>query len=62
MDELKKCPFCGEEAKLLDDFEIIGDKISKKFYIKCTGCGASTSKFSTNYEALAGWNKRTDNP
>lgn len=60
MDELKKCPFCGGVAKLLDELAL-KNGFNKLYYVKCTSCGCMTKKSDTNYKALIIWNTRTEN-
>ena len=55
MTELRKCPFCGGEAKiyrrqlnwLLDDYKV-----------ECCSCCCSTDIYDTKQEAIEAWNKR----
>lgn len=52
--ELKKCPFCGGEAKLNDvDHGIL-------FFVSCKNCGAAT--FAANKSSIAekSWNRRAE--
>lgn len=62
MEELKRCPFCGDEAKLLHG--IIG--VNKFSYVMCLGCCVKTDRhvISTEYscdeKAIAAWNRRKD--
>ena len=56
MIELKRCPFCGGEAKLLKI------KITDEFYVRCTnGKCAVTPKtwiYKNKIKAIAAWNNR----
>ena len=62
MEELKYCPFCGKEAKLMHGYH----GVEKMSYVKCTHCAARTAEFeiSTEYAAdviaVEAWNKRVD--
>lgn len=47
-EELKPCPFCGGEAKLLH--------VGAGRIVKCGGCGASTSFAAEN--PAKEWNRR----
>lgn len=49
MNELKRCPFCGGEARFATD--------SKRF-IECEKCGASTGYCESEEEAINAWNTR----
>jgi Lar family restriction alleviation protein len=51
MEELKKCPFCGGEAK------IVGYSL---FWIVCKECFAETDAFDTKIEAIKAWNRRVN--
>lgn len=51
--QLKKCPFCGGEAKFV--------KTSIAEYVQCTRCKAETGVISSFAEAAEAWNRRADN-
>jgi len=51
MKELKRCPFCGGEAK------IEGYKI---FWATCKECTTETKVFDTKEEAIEAWNRRVE--
>ena len=56
MEELLRCPFCGEEAHV---HEHIFHKLPGTFGIECDVCGAMTNGFySYRVEAIAAWNRR----
>lgn len=70
MDELKPCPFCGGNGKLLDngyeepvidengayvDMDISEPDI---FWCQCEVCGAMTTGKETEEEAIEEWNHR----
>ncbi|MHB1368546.1 MAG: Lar family restriction alleviation protein [Eubacteriales bacterium] len=53
-NEIKKCPFCGGEAKLHDN-TAIGWGVE----VVCNKCWASTKKcMETEKIAIAAWNRR----
>lgn len=52
--EIKKCPFCGDLAKVLK----VTDEGCEEFYISCDGCGISTGYYKNKAEAVALWNRR----
>lgn len=49
MAELKKCPFCGGEAEIVE-YTI--------FWVTCKECAAETKDFDTKEEAIEAWNRR----
>ena len=48
--ELRKCPFCGGEAKIVKSFYSI--------WVKCTCCNASTNGGESEEIAAELWNRR----
>lgn len=68
--ELKRCPFCGNEARLMYEIERIGIGIYEKEYlVKCTYCEATGSKYGMIHKdkeeerlqlAINAWNRRAD--
>lgn len=52
--ELKKCPFCGGEAKLHERY-VSGSKLN---IIECQHCFNRTASFSEKGEVIAAWNRR----
>ena len=54
MEELKKCPFCGEKIK-----KIIGP-MRKTVMFACDKCGADVCFYGAEYEprATKAWNRR----
>ncbi len=68
MDELKKCPFCGDEAEV---YTYVGER-HIAVHIQCKGCLAQMGAdrplssatrgdlfFTTDGDAVAAWNRRT---
>ena len=60
--ELKSCPFCGDaEPNCIrteeDEYRWGG------WFVRCTGreCGAEVGPYETHGEAIAAWNRRTNN-
>ena len=54
MAELKKCPFCGGEAKYIEGRYFL---ISK--FVTCTKCGIETRRnYVRKNEAIEAWNNR----
>ena len=70
MVKLRKCPFCGGEAKIEIRFESFPmDGCCKDWLIRCTKCSCSIRlaadsyygrKFNSEEEAIAAWNRRAD--
>ena len=54
MEELKRCPFCGGEAKMF----FVG-RIGH--LVQCEKCKNMTPWKDTEGEAIAAWNRRVDN-
>ena len=59
MDGLKKCPFCGGEAKVMELYyagshpnDIFG------YEVECQSCGVSGVDWDTAKEAVDAWNER----
>ena len=53
---LKKCPFCGGNAKIMDQ------KYGYyKYYPYCSKCECRLQAFPTELEAREAWNKRINN-
>ena len=56
MEELRKCPFCGGEAKMTSS-RSKGKEIMVRIY--CTSC-KTTSFLNWQTEAIAAWNRRVE--
>lgn len=55
MDELKKCPFCGGIAKVIN---YDADDNKDVFSVECAECGVIIEYFDTEKEAIKKWNHR----
>lgn len=55
MTELRKCPFCGGEARI-ERTDCIGS--INYHYGYCIQCGARTDEYATKKGAIEAWNKR----
>jgi Lar family restriction alleviation protein len=53
-NELKPCPFCGGEAKLITGFPPMDDSN----FVDCPTCRASSLIFDSAESAVANWNRR----
>lgn len=56
MTELKPCPFCGGEAKMIK-FQKVGSETCE-YVMQCWGCHAKTRVCKTDEEAIRAWNRR----
>ena len=52
MEELKACPFCGEELKLVTEQ-------SGAWYVRCGNCQTFGPSATEEQEAIDAWNKRS---
>ena len=66
MAELKPCPFCGGEAKIVTTTEVYGlDDIKRKYgYVRCgkdylNCCVIQFNEFPLD-EAIEAWNRRAE--
>ena len=57
MSELKRCPFCGGEARLIC-FYRVGLETIKIYLVKCSKCGFEYKEYQAEEEAIAAWNTR----
>lgn len=55
MEELKPCPFCGENIY----FSIIENKPTKEYWVFCCNCETCGPIKITKKEAISAWNKRS---
>lgn len=52
MTELKKCPFCGGEAELIE-------LSNRDYYVQCRKCKAEQGKvYRAKQTAIKAWNRR----
>lgn len=70
LEEILKCPFCGENGELIDDgYEVpvidengayVDMDISEggTFWVECEKCGAMSQAGDTPEEAIQNWNRR----
>lgn len=49
--EIERCPFCGGEASIYNDY-------TGMWLVQCDDCGISTLHVKTVAEAIAVWNRR----
>lgn len=54
--KLKKCPFCGNKARIIDGVYYKGFL----YAVKCGTCGARTDYSGTKKSAQNKWNRRTE--
>lgn len=57
MSDLKPCPFCGMDAKIIHEADDDGDQF---YYVYCLGCDAETAGYETREEATNAWNRRAE--
>lgn len=61
MIELKPCPFCGGEAKLISYHASMWIDNPTDSFVKCKDCGATTIHyFPTEEKAIEAWNRRAE--
>ena len=58
-EELKKCPFCGGEAKLNITRGFKREVIAA--FVYCTKCGVGTLSYTLAKTAKEAWNRRLKN-
>lgn len=52
-EELKKCPFCGSEASLYEDY-------TGFWLVQCKGCGIGTIHRKQQWRVIKEWNRRIE--
>lgn len=58
MGDLRKCPFCGSDAHVLEDQRFAQKPYNfPKWYIICKECGVQTPT-ANMYQVVKIWNKR----
>lgn len=53
-EELKPCPFCGDEARVIECFH----EGSEYYWIECKECYGRTTGSLSKDDAIAAWNRR----
>jgi len=56
MNELKPCPFCGAEAKLVEATW----RTITAFWIRCQDCGMNSNERRHCADVVAFWNRRVN--
>lgn len=61
--ELKPCPFCGGNAKLIETYKYVGlSKPIPRYFVRCDNddCNVyvATCNSDTEEEAIEAWNRR----
>ena len=61
MTELKRCPFCGGEAVVVEEYlseeaDASADEIS--YFVSCDLCASRTDNYATKEQAIKKWNNR----
>ena len=59
MNELKPCPFCGEEAQIFTNDEA-GYLGNNRYAVKCGNCFCGTGYYKDPVRATETWNKRAN--
>ena len=59
MAELKRCPFCGGEAKARSC--VMGDTNQTAYWVECCSCFSQTETYYKEERAIEAWNSRPSN-
>lgn len=61
MNELKHCPFCGEEGYSVHLQKLVyANEDFKRWSVICETCGAEISEFIAPERAIEAWNRRVN--
>lgn len=62
MEDLKRCPFCGGEAKKVTDI-VASTRLNKYYCVRCTSCFCQSASYQEGWFRLAidAWNRRAEN-
>ena len=64
LTELKPCPFCGGEAKIVE-YYIKGVANKKHYFVECKNCGVRRDNhhdgYRTRQDVINAWNRREEN-
>ena len=57
MDDLKSCPFCGDKATTIVDYDKVGgDEFVVSAYVKCSKCGVYKRRsYNMKNASFADW-------
>jgi Lar family restriction alleviation protein len=58
MNELKPCPFCGEDNPIM---QVDKEEYSLTYCVQCWHCDCRTDDYPNEEEAIERWNRRADN-
>lgn len=62
MNDLKPCPFCGENGWGVHLQKLVySNENYERWSVICETCGAEISEFSAPERAITAWNRRVDN-
>ena len=57
MEQLKKCPFCGGKAEMMNGAALFAPD---DYWVRCKDCEAETDVYGTTVEAADAWNMRAE--
>jgi Lar family restriction alleviation protein len=61
-EKLKPCPFCGKEKITIHSIDPDIERFDDNFWAICKSCFSFGPPSNTKKEAIAAWNKRTEQP